>query len=120
MDTLRTMSITEARKNIFALAEKAQTPGVHFVLTEKGKPRAVLMSAEEFESLVETMEVERIFPDLNKDISEMKKALKTSAWKKWPTLEDIEKKWGIDDVVKNQKKNEIQTSLHKKSRKSAR
>src|SRR3989338_3796553 len=108
MDAARTMSITEARKRIFDLAEKTQTPGAYFTLTEKGKPCMVLVSAEEYESMIETMEVERIFPDLDKDIAEAKKALKTVEWKKLSTLEDVEKKYGIS------------SHLHQKSRKSAR
>lgn len=114
------MSITEARKNIFELARKAQTPGVYFTLTEKGKPSLVVMSAEEYESMVETMEVERIFPNLDKDIAEVKKALKTGAWKKYSTLEDVEKKFGITSAVSKKKINGIPASSHKKSRKSTR
>lgn len=102
------MSITEARKRIFDLAEKTQTPGAYFTLTEKGKPRMVLLSAGEYESMVETMEVERIFSDLDKDIALVKKAVKTGEWKKWSTLEDVEKKY------------DISSSPHKKSRKSTR
>lgn len=108
MDTTRTMSITEARKRIFDLAEKTQTPGAYFTLTEKGKPCMVLVSAGEYESMIETMEVERIFPDLDKDIAEVKKAVKSGAWEKWSTLEDIEKKYGISSAP------------HKKSRKITR
>lgn len=99
MDTARTMSITEARKNIFALAAKAQTPGVYFTLTEKGKPSLVVMSAQEYESILETIEVERIFPDLDKDIAETKEAMRTGAYKKWSTLKDLEKKWSIPKLT---------------------
>jgi prevent-host-death family protein len=99
MDTAHTMSITEARKHIFELTAKAQTPGVYFTLTEKGTPKAVLISAEEYESMVETIEVERIFPDLDKDISETKEALRTGEYKKWSTIADLEKKWGLPKKV---------------------
>jgi prevent-host-death family protein len=69
MDSARTMSITEARKNIFDLAEKTQTPGVYFTLTEKGKPCVVMMSSEEFESWMETLDIMTEFPNIKKDLS---------------------------------------------------
>ena len=54
-DAPRTLSITEARKRIFELAEEVQTLGVHYTLTEKGRPRAVLISPEEYEGWTETL-----------------------------------------------------------------
>ena len=53
------------------------------------------MSAEEYESMIETMEVNRIFPDLDKEVGEVKLAFKTGEYKKWPTLENLEKDWGF-------------------------
>jgi prevent-host-death family protein len=68
MDNARTMSITEARKNIFDLAAKTQTPGVYFTLTEKGKPSVVMMSSEEFESWMETLDIVTEFPNIKKEL----------------------------------------------------
>ena len=48
MDAKTTLSISEARKKIFKIAEQVQKPATHYTLTEKGKPKAVMMSAEEF------------------------------------------------------------------------
>ena len=70
MSLANTLSITEARGNIFNIADEAQKRGVHFTLTEHGRPKAVLMSADEFESWQETLEVIAEFPDLKKDIKE--------------------------------------------------
>lgn len=107
-DTKRTISISEARKRIFEIADEVQVPNKVYTLTADGKPKAIIMSAEEYESIIETMEVERIFPDLDKDIAEVKKAIKTGQYKSWSTLEDLEKKYGIS------------TSRNKKSGKSTR
>lgn len=41
---------------------------MYYTLTDKGRPKAVVMSAEEFESWAETLEVMRDFPNLDKDI----------------------------------------------------
>ena len=68
MHTKTTLSISEARKKIFDIADEVQKPGVYYTLTEKGRPKAVVMSAEEFESWQETLEVMKDFPDLKKDL----------------------------------------------------
>lgn len=120
MDTKRTISITEARKRIFDIAEEVQTPSKVYTLTADGKPKVIMMSAEEYESWVETMEVNRIFPNLDKDISEVKKALKTGEHKNWATLEDLEKKWGFAVAEKSKKKYGVQNRNKTKSTKKSR
>ncbi len=57
MDKNKTMSISEGRKRIFEILEEVQKPGVHYTFTENGKSKGVLMSAEEFDSLQETLEI---------------------------------------------------------------
>ncbi len=92
MNTKTTLSISEARKKIFNIAEKVQMSGKYFTLTEKGRPKAVIMSAEEFESWQETLEVMRDFPRLEKDI---KKAEKDFQKGSCSTLEKILAKEGF-------------------------
>lgn len=116
-----TISISEGRKRIFDIANEVQSPNKVYTLTSDGKPKVVIMSAEEYESMIETMEVERIFPDLDKDIAEVKKAIKTGEYKKWSTLEDLERKWGLSNVAeKSKKKYGIHPTNKTKSRKSSR
>lgn len=69
----RIVSTTEARKNIFSLTEKVQIGGVHYLLTENGRAKAVLMSAEEYESWKETLEVQSDIPDISKRIARAQK-----------------------------------------------
>lgn len=104
MDTKTTLSISEARKKIFKISDDVQRAGRHYTLTEKGRPKAVILSAEEYESIMETMEVERIFPNLDKDIAEVKRALKTGEYKKWSTLADLERSWGMARMVADKPK----------------
>ncbi len=59
MTNKTTLSITEARKNIFAIAEQVQKPGRYYTLTEKGEPKAVIVSMGEFESWAETLDIMR-------------------------------------------------------------
>ena len=69
MNSKTTISISEARKNIFDLANEVQKPGIYYTFTEKGRPKAVLLSAEEFDSLKETMEIlsdPKIMADIRK------------------------------------------------------
>jgi antitoxin YefM len=120
MDIKTTISITEARKRIFDITEKVQTPNRVYTLTSGGKPKAVIMSAEEYESMLETMEVERIFPALDKEISETNKALRTGDYKKWPTLQNLKKDWGFAVAEKSEKKYGIRSTNKTKGKKRSR
>lgn len=120
MDSKNTLSITEARTKIFDLAEKVQKPGVHYTLTENGRPKAVLMSAEEFESWEETLEVIQEFPDLEKDIKETDQAVKTGAYKKWATLDDVIVGYGYAVADKGKQKYGVGNKNRKKGSKRAR
>lgn len=81
-----TIPITEARRRIFDIAEDVQKPGVYYYLTEKGRPKAVIMSAEEFESWMETLDVMEEFPDLEKHIKQAEKEYKEG---KYVTLDEL-------------------------------
>lgn len=85
------ISITQARKDIFKIADKVQKENTYYTLTEHGKAKAVIMSAEEFDSWMETMEVMKIFPDLEKDIEKAEQDYKKG---NYVTLEEVLKKEG--------------------------
>ena|SRR3989344_4736293 len=68
MNTKTTISISDARKKIFKIAKEVQKADKHYTLTEKGSPKAVVVSAEQFESMMETLESIKDFPNLEKDI----------------------------------------------------
>ncbi len=117
MNIKTTIPISEARKNIFKISEKIQKPGVYFTFTEKGKPKGVIMSAEEFESWTETMEVMQQFPNLDKDIAEADRAIRTGQYKRYPTLDDLKKDWGFKVAEKVNKKDAISIVSKTKSKK---
>lgn len=119
MDTKTTLSITDVRKNIFQIVGNAQKPGVYYTITEKGRPKAVIMSAEEYESWMETMEVMRDFPDLKKDIKVVDRAIKTGAYKNWDTLEDIMSQYGYILADKGKNKYNVGNKISKKRAKRA-
>lgn len=119
MNTKTTLPISEARKKIFEIAEEIQKPNKYYTLTEKGRPKAVIMSAEEFESWEETLEVTRDFPNLKNDVKKIDEAVKTGAYKNWASLEDIMKKYGYVIGGKDKKYelgNKIRTKGGKRSK----
>ena len=100
MNTKTTLSISEARKKIFEMAKRVQKPSTHYILTEKGRPKVAFMSAEEFESWQETLEVVRDFPNLEKDI---KKAEREYKQDRYSTLENVLSKQGFVLADKSKK-----------------
>ena len=66
------MTVTEMRKNAFSVVEEAEKPGVRIVITRDGLPKVAMMSFEELEGWMETMEV-MADPSLDADV---RKAIK--------------------------------------------
>ncbi|OGZ24055.1 MAG: hypothetical protein A3A08_01440 [Candidatus Nealsonbacteria bacterium RIFCSPLOWO2_01_FULL_41_9] len=116
MNTKTTLPISEARKIIFKISDEVQKPGNYYTFTEKGRPKAVIMSAEEFDSWQETLEVVKEFPDLKKDIKEAEKAFKSGEYKSWITLEELLRKEGFQVADKSSKKYGVSTQNKAKSR----
>ncbi|MDP2741097.1 MAG: type II toxin-antitoxin system Phd/YefM family antitoxin [bacterium] len=117
MNTKTTLSITEARKKIFKIAEDVQKPSNYYTLTEKGRAKAVIMSANDFESWQETMEVMRDFPDIKKDIEDAENDYKTG---NYITLDELLKKEGYVLADKGKKQYGIQNRSSKKGSKRPR
>jgi antitoxin YefM len=67
------ISISEARKNIFQIANEVQKPDNYYTLTENGRPKIVIISADEFESWLETVEVLNS-PEIMREIADTKRA----------------------------------------------
>lgn len=69
------MTITEARKNLYAVVDEAEHPGVAVAITHNGTPKVVVMSFEEYEGWQETMEIMND-ADLDKELVEAMKEMK--------------------------------------------
>lgn len=67
------ISTTEARKKLFDIIKDVASPHSIYTLTERGNAKAVIMSAVEFESWLETLEVNHLFPNLTATIARSKK-----------------------------------------------
>ena len=53
----KTLPISEARQNLRDLVERVQKLRARYIITRNGKPGAVLIGHDEFESWLETMDV---------------------------------------------------------------
>lgn len=100
MNTKTTLPISKARNNIFKIADDVQAPGRYYTFTERGVPKVVMMSAEEFESWQETREVRKVFPDLKKDIAEARRDYEKGDY---ITLDELMAKNGYTVTKKRQK-----------------
>lgn len=69
------MTITEARKNLYALVDAARNPGMAVAITHNGTPKVVVMSYEEYEGWQETMEI-MADPALDNELEEAMKDMK--------------------------------------------
>lgn len=90
----RTLPITEARSNLPTLVDNAKNKLDEYVITVKGKPAAILLSIEEYESLRETLEI-MSDPETMKDIKEAEEDIKAGRVHDW---EDVKKELGWDNV----------------------
>ncbi|TSC57535.1 MAG: Uncharacterized protein Greene041679_297 [Parcubacteria group bacterium Greene0416_79] len=79
------LPISKVRKEIFRVTDAARD-GALITITENGEAKAVLMSAEEFDSWRETLEVMREFPDADKDFKQAKRAMKSGAYKRYKII----------------------------------
>lgn len=52
-----TLPVTKARQQFFKLIEAAEKPGHRFTITVEGEPKVILMSYEDFEGWMETLEI---------------------------------------------------------------
>jgi antitoxin YefM len=82
-----TLPITKAREQLPTLVEKADKLLDEFIITVKGVPTAVLISASEYESWKETLDIlgdKKLLASIKKGEDELKKG-------KFVTLEQLKK-----------------------------
>ncbi|WKZ25389.1 MAG: type II toxin-antitoxin system Phd/YefM family antitoxin [bacterium] len=78
----KTLPITQAREELTSLVDKAKRKLDEFVITVNGSPAAVLMSASEFDSWKETLEI-MSDPQLMKTIEEGEREINEDKGKDW-------------------------------------
>lgn len=89
MSTKTTLPISEVRKRLFSITDAVQTPGVAYTLTENGRPKAVILSAAEFESMLETLEVLHEYPGIKRQMAEVRRDIASGKIKDYLPLGDF-------------------------------
>lgn len=89
---IKTLPISQARQELASLVNKAQKRLDEYVITVNGVPSAVLMSAQEYDSLKETVDI-LSNPGLMKAIREGEKDIEKGRYVDW---EDVKKELKID------------------------
>lgn len=84
---MKVLSVSEAKMKLSGLIDTVNATGEEIVITKNGRPAAVLVSPEEFESLKETIAV-RSDSALMKEIKKGLKALKMRKARLY-TLEEL-------------------------------
>lgn len=78
----RTLPVTEAREKLTELVDEVNNKFEQIEITKNGKPRAVLMSADEFDGWRETMEI-LSDKQLMKDIKQAEKEFREGKAVPW-------------------------------------
>jgi len=91
---IQTLPITEARKNLTNLVNAAKNKLDEYVITVNGSPAAVLISAAEYDSWKETMEI-IADPTLMAAVREGEEDIKAGRYYDW---EDVKKELGLNGI----------------------
>lgn len=89
---IKTLPITKAREELTGLVDKASKRLDEYVITVNGSPAAVLMSAQEYESWKETIEI-LSDPTLMKAIKKGEKEIDKGKGIAW---EEVKNKLNLD------------------------
>jgi len=86
------ISITEGRKKLFKIVEEIQKPDTYYTFTVDGKPQVVLMSQDEFDSIMETMKI-LSDPEIMEDLKKADEDFKKGRYSSW---EEVKEKIGLE------------------------
>lgn len=98
----KTITITEGREKLFKIAQEVQKPDTYYELTIDGKPLVVLLSREEFDSILETIEIlqnPEILNDLKRAEDDFKKG-RYSSWEEAKKTLHLEESFVLYDKAK--------------------
>lgn len=88
----KTVTATEARNDFFAILKTIETPGVSVTITYEGHPKGVLMSVEDFEGWMETLDI----MSNPEEAAEILKRMRDKDRKETVTLEEFKKNLGLE------------------------
>jgi len=88
---VNTISVRELRPKLSKVIDDIHKKFDRYVITRRGKPEVVMMSIDDYEGLLETLEIESD-PELMKRLKKAEEDMKKGKGK---TLEQIHKELGI-------------------------
>lgn len=91
MTSKKIITISEARKRLFEIAEEVQKPGNFCTLTIEGEPKIIIIAKKEFDALMETIEL-LSNPEL---VRKIKKAEEEYAHGNYCSWNDVKQRLGI-------------------------
>ncbi len=87
-----TLPANEARTNFYKLLDEVGDNLRRFIITHRGRPRAIVMPIEELESWQETLDVISENPNIMEDLAKAKKEIKEG---KVITLDNLIKRYDL-------------------------
>jgi len=88
---IKSISVRELRPNISKVIDNIHQKFDRYIVNRRGHPEVVMMSVEDYESLIETLEIQS-----DKElVKRIKKAEKQIAQGKGKSLEEIERELGL-------------------------
>ncbi|OLC53742.1 MAG: hypothetical protein AUH85_13510 [Chloroflexi bacterium 13_1_40CM_4_68_4] len=88
---MKTLPLTDARKALPKIVDEVSSGHEHVVITKRGRPEAVVMSVDEFESWQETIEI-LSDPSAMRAIRQGERDIKAGRVHRW---EDVKKRLGL-------------------------
>jgi len=88
---MKTLPLTEARKDLSKIVDEVANIHEHITITRQGKPAAVVMSADEFASWQETIEI----LDDPEAMAAIRRGLRDVKAGRVRPLEDVLKRLGV-------------------------
>ena len=85
IDLKNILPVTTVKRDLMKLLKRAKNEGATFFITKDGKAEGVLMSTEEYEGLLETMEI----LSNKKTMAELRKAKKDIEEGRTFTIEEV-------------------------------
>jgi len=88
---VKTLPLTEARKDLSKIVDEVSAVHEHVTITRQGKPAAVVMSSDEFESWQATLEI----LDDREAMAAIRRGLRDVKAGRVRPLEDVLKRLGV-------------------------
>lgn len=77
------ITISKAKQKLLDLARRNQEMGESFIILKDGEPVSALMPFDEYESLLETLDILETEPDILKKLKKTEKEMAAGQYKIW-------------------------------------